>query len=101
MAGSKLPRWQRVSYEKFQDLLKTTDFVKDLEYLAARYSHNSTELYPWLLWMLKRYDAPRGVFILMRQYIYFDKQIDPTEIPAPMAIISERDQYVGPTTRCH
>jgi hypothetical protein len=45
--------------------------------------------------MIRKYNAPRGVYILMKQYIIF-KKVDPSQIPAPLAVISERDKYVGP-----
>lgn len=112
MAGSskqkrtKLPHWKRIAIDKFQEIRKHPDFDEDIDKLRRllNYSDNNSRaaidevlrvaqlkpgptrstLYTLNLYrMINKYEAPRGVFELLKKYLLYlqmEDDLDPSEI---------------------
>lgn len=98
MAGSKkIPRWQKVAYSKFNEALKSPDFKNDLEQCRKLFEERFVDQHIMAMGLVRKYNLPRGSYILIRHYMSYDGEIAPeAALPAPIVLLSEKDGYIGP-----
>lgn len=95
MAGSKISRAQKSAYDKMLEIIKHPDFQKDIADIRTR-----TETHPVLnevsQMILKKYKLPRLCYPLIQEYVINGGFRQPQDIPAPVFLLSTKDNYSGP-----
>jgi hypothetical protein len=98
MAGDKrrAPHWEQIVKDKLGDIIKHPDFNDDWGLLHASASYSNTLLTTNLRRFMQKYDAPKFLITYLKQGILFG-DFEPSNVPAPIFIVSEIDGQVLPS----
>lgn len=97
MAGSKkLKRWQISAVNQMNDVVKRPDFKRDVKKIRAELEADNPVLNVRSKELIKKYNLPRMCFLLVRDYLLTGGYGPAENIPAPIMLLSFKDNYVGP-----
>lgn len=91
MAGSiKLPRWQKVTLNRFEEIRQHPDFEEDVALIRTLLPTTGQLLHRCLLQISLKYETPRGMYELLKGYIVLN-EVNPGLIFPPVILVSEID----------